>query len=191
MSITIDVIALIALVVAALVGYFFGFGRTLKWFTGGIVGIVIAVVACIMLGGIFQNIGFVQNFILNINDRAAGVWGGFGQNFLRHFAGQLAFYAIMFLVVMLIKIILVRVVKKLMQSENGAMKILNKVLGVVFMAGFVSALILVILAGIKTLGVADEYGLYTADTFFNGLINNLGDGVLRTVFDNNPIKFVT
>ena len=52
--------------VVAFLGWLIGFGKTLKFFTSGIFGILISVFVCYCLGGIIMNIGFVSDLLAKL-----------------------------------------------------------------------------------------------------------------------------
>ena len=63
----INIISICVLILFALIGYFLGFGRSLKALTGGIVGIIIAVLVCFAFGGMLMNLAPIKAFIDGIN----------------------------------------------------------------------------------------------------------------------------
>lgn len=172
-----DIIALIVFIALAVLGYILGFGKILKLFTGGIFGIIISIIACAMLGGTVQTIPAVQSFIVSVNEAATNAW-----QFLQYLQlGYVAFYVIMFIVVQIVRIIIVRIIKRVMESESKIVSVINRVLGFVFSVGFGIGFMLLFFAFVEVLG----------DTSFGqDMIAKLGDGVLYTFYENNPISFL-
>ncbi|MCL2631011.1 MAG: CvpA family protein [Firmicutes bacterium] len=171
-----DIVVLCIVILAALLGYIIGFGKTLKWFTGGIVGIIISIAACVMLGGAVQSLEFVKEFINSVNASASDFWNPLG-----YFAGYVAYYLIMFLVVQILRMIIIRIVKKVFESENTVMKTVNRILGTVFMAGFVIALILVFFAIVEAV---------SGTAFGENMLERIKGSVMEKIFNNNPITFL-
>jgi len=164
----INAIFWISIAVAALVGVLLGFGRSLKWFTKGIFGIIIAVVVCIMIGGTVMKWPFVQKFIEDVN-----IWFGERWAFLaRIHLGTIIFYLTLGGVVQLARIIIVKIIVGITKSKNKAIRVFNRIGGVLFMAAFIFGLWCVALAVLTDV---------SADVPF--------DGTLAWLLENNPITF--
>lgn len=172
-----DIIMLAALIIAAVIGLVAGFNRVLKLFTGGIFGIIISIVACVMLGGSLMNLGVSQKLIVFVNDFMADKWAFLGYLKL----GYVAFYLVLFLLVQIVRIIIVKIIRSIAQKDSAVIRFFDKSLGVVFSAAFFAALVLLALAVIETF----------ADTALGEKILTQMDGsYLKVIYDNNPINFV-
>lgn len=125
----------IGIVVACLaIGALIGFGRTLKFFTSGIFGIIIGVVACALIGTAFIHVPFIEALM----DKFPWYW-----------LGIVVYYVVLFIVVQLLRIIIVLIVKHVAEAENVVMKVINKTLGaVLFLAiGVVISLLVLMIIG--------------------------------------------
>ena len=134
------VIGLMALF--AILGMLFGFGKGLKFFTGGIFGIIISVFICYALGGLIYNIGFVQSGLNAIRDALAEKDNGFCRFLLLIQIDIIVYYVALFIVVSILRIILVRIIKSVVEIDNMALIIANKTFGVIY---FVAVMVLSIL----------------------------------------------
>ena len=171
-----DIIFILVVAGVFLLGSLRGFGKSLKTFAGGIVGIIFSIFVCFMLGGIIRNFEFVQNFIANVN-AAAGAKVEF---FAKLHLGTVAYYVILFFVVQILRIIVLRLVRKIFESENTAMKWVNRILGGIFSAGITVMFVLLAFAAIR----AFFEGAVFADNFLKAI-----DGSwLLHLYLNNPIK---
>ena len=126
------VIGLLALF--AILGMLFGFGKGLKIFTGGIFGIIISVFVCYALGGLIYNIGFVQNGLESFRNALAKNGNGFCKFLLNIQIDIIVYYIALFIVVSILRIVIVRVIKSVVEIDNMALIIVNKTLGVIFFA---------------------------------------------------------
>lgn len=115
--------------VVAFLGWLIGFGKTLKFFTSGIFGILISVFVCYCLGGIIMNIGFVSDLLAKL----AAVWGGkegFFYEFLTKIRLEIViYYVVLFVLVQLFRVIIVSALKNIAESEAKLMKIINRFFG--------------------------------------------------------------
>lgn len=68
---TIDAVTIIVAVLLAGLGLVVGFGRTLKFFTKGIFGIILSVFVCVTFGGMIQGIPAVADWLSGL-ERVAG-----------------------------------------------------------------------------------------------------------------------
>lgn len=134
------VIGLLALF--AVLGMLFGFGKGLKIFTGGIFGIIISIFICYALGGLIYNIGFVQRGLNAIRDALTENGNGFCRFLLLIQIDIIVYYVALFIVVSILRIILVRIIKSVVEIDNMALIIVNKTFGVIY---FVGVLLLTIL----------------------------------------------
>lgn len=173
---TTDIIFIIVFVAIAVLGYLVGFGRSLKLATKGVFGIVISIFVCAMLGGALMGIGAVRSFIENIDAYFSGFW-----SFLSviHF-GTIVYYLSFFLLVQAARAIIVGIICKITESENKGVKIVNKILGVVFVPAFCLGLLLLAFAGLKAFEDS------AATISFLAKVEN---SFLLTLYTNNPIVF--
>lgn len=139
-------------------GMLFGFGKGLKIFTGGIFGIIISVVVCYALGGLIYHIGFVQKALDGVRNAIAKNGNGFCKFLLKIQIDIIIYYVALFIVVSILRIILVRIIKSIVEIDNMFVIVLNKTLGVIFFVGvlfFALLFVFWIIALIKGANVAD------------------------------------
>ena len=134
------VIALVALF--AICGMLFGFGKGLKFFTGGIFGIIISVFVCYALGGLIYNIGFVHNGLNSFRAALEKNGSGFCKFLLTIRIETIVYYVALFIAVTIIRILLVKIIKGFVEIDNMFIIVLNKIFGVVF---FIAVLFLLML----------------------------------------------
>lgn len=173
---TIDIISLAVLILIAIIGYALGFGKSLKMVTGGIVGFIISLFVCVAFGGYFQGLAPIADFITKINEITTGYW-----EFLKYLKlGYVAFYLILFAVVQIARGIVVKTIAKIGDSNNKAVKIINKILGAALCVAFFSGVVLLAFAGMK----------FIEDTsFVQSILEKLNGSYLTVIYENNPIAF--
>ncbi|MFA5450243.1 MAG: hypothetical protein WC292_07405 [Clostridia bacterium] len=171
-----DIIALAIVIVAAVLGLLLGFHRLIKVLTGGLFGIIIGIVVCAMIGGSLQNLDVSQQFIASVNQTTTEWWA-----FLSYLKlGYVAFYLVLFLLVQIVRVVIVKIISNIAASESPIIVFINKSLGLVISVVFVSAVILLALAGIRALDGTD---------FGQSIIAQFEDSYLKVIYENNPIKF--
>lgn len=122
----VDWIALAILVVFAAIGALVGFGKGLKFLTGGIFGIIISVVLCYIFGSMILGIPFVNDLLTKLAE-AIGGWS---------IAVTVIYYIVLFVLFTLIRILIVKIIRKVAEADVLVMKIINRVLGAVLLAAF-------------------------------------------------------
>jgi|AGTN01.1.fsa_nt_gi hypothetical protein len=174
--VTVDYVFIAVVVVAALIGMMLGFNKVLKLLTGGIFGIIISVVVCVMVGGSLQNLTVSQNLINSVDAAAVNAWA-----FLAYLKpGYVVFYLVLFALVQAARMIVVRIIRNVARSNSAIVRVFDKSLGLALSGAFVVAVSLLFFAGIKLLG----------DTSFGqDVVSKIGGGWLKTIYDNNPINF--
>ena len=168
---------IITLLVLLLLGYLLGFAKALRLSTKGIFGLAIAVVACVMLGGTVQTIGFVARFIDSVNQSA-----GEFLSFLSYFAGYVVFYVLFFFFVLIIRSIILKIIHSVFQRKSPLANFFNRTLGAVFLTGFAVALVLLFLAMVRTIHET---------SLAKNIIDGISDTFLLKMYLNNPIRFVS
>ena len=136
------VIALI--IVFCIFGMLFGFGKGLKFFTGGIIGIIISVFVCYALGGFILKLGFVQKMLTSFCNTLDAKGNGFCRFLLLIRIDVIVYYVALFIIVSLARILIVKIIKSVVEVENMALIIINKAAGVIlFVVVFFMLLLLV------------------------------------------------
>ncbi len=172
--ITADWIMLGIIVAALIIGLVVGFGRCLKFFTSGVFGIIISVIVTYFLLGIVNSWQFVVDLLarlnqaMNINPAAANV------------IDQVILAVIIFAIVQLLRLLAVKVIVSLFEVDNGAVKVVNSILGVVAVA-FVAVVL-----GLLTFQIIYWVGGTSAEQVAEALSGSkLGLGWL---YENNPLR---
>jgi len=177
----IDWIALGVVLVAAIIGLLLGFGKCLKLFTGGIVGIIISIIVTYFLIGIVASWGFVNDLMTKFDEALVNNGSGFC-NFLNSIGIESVVLAIaLFIIVQLLRIFIVNIIKGIAESDNVVMRVFNKVTGMIISLGFVFIIVLVVFQIIYLIGGE------TAQNFDNYLTGTLK---INWLFENNPLRTI-
>ena len=137
-----DLIVLALVAIFAVLGMLFGFGKGLKFFTGGIFGIILSVFVCYALGGLIFNISFVHKALEGFRATLEKNGSGFCKFLLTVHIETIVYYIALFIVVTILRIILVRVIKNIVEIDNMALIVVNKIFGVILYIGALCLLIL-------------------------------------------------
>lgn len=168
---TIDAVTLLAAILLAGLGLAVGFGKTLKFFTKGVFGFILSVFVCATFGGMIQGIPAVAEWLGGLNASLGDAW-----DFLAtiHLA-TVIYYIVLFLVVQVLRILIVKFIVGIFSIDVLAMRIVNRVLGMVLMVAAVLLLTLLVFALIR---------------LFGGDISAALEGsFLGTLYENNPVRF--
>ena len=174
---TLDVITVIVAIVLALLGLLFGFGKTLRFFTKGIFGVVISVFVCATFGGMIAGISAVAEWIGALNTKLGQSW-----SFLEtiHLA-TVIYYVVLFFAVQIVRIIIVKCVAGVFEVDVLPMRIVNKLLGMALAVAAVLLLTLLVFAVFRTM----------QDTsFVQNILSKINGTFLGSLYENNPVKFV-
>jgi hypothetical protein len=174
-----DWIAIAVVLIAAALGLIFGFGKTLKFFTSGILGIIISVVVCYFLYGIVINWTFTQDLMTKLVESLQNADNGFCNFLIKIRIELVVVCVVMFIIVQLLRILAVALIKALAEIDNVVFKVINKVLGVVLMVAIVIMLALIVFQIISWVGgnTAADFAAKLDGSVFK----------LDEVFANNPL----
>ncbi len=174
----VDWIALGIIVVFAAIGALIGFGRGLKFLTGGIFGIIISVVLCYIFGSMILGVPFVNDLLTKLAESIGG-WS---------IVVTVIYYVVLFILFTLIRILIVKIIRKVAEADVLIMKIINKVFGAILMAAFG------VLLGMLALQIIywvqanpDSLG----DIYVNWMMNaETGDpsAIVGALYVNNPLS---
>lgn len=174
----VDWIALGIIVVFAAIGALIGFGRGLKFLTGGIFGIIISVVLCYIFGSMILGVPFVNDLLTKLAESIGG-WS---------IVITVIYYVVLFILFTLIRILIVKIIRKVAEADVLIMKIINKVFGAILMAAFG------VLLGMLALQIIywvqanpDSLG----DIYVNWMMNaETGDpsAIVGALYVNNPLS---
>lgn len=174
----VDWIALGIIVVFAAIGALIGFGRGLKFLTGGIFGIIISVVLCYIFGSMILGVPFVNDLLTKLAESIGG-WS---------IVVTVIYYVVLFILFTLIRILIVKIIRKVAEADVLIMKIINKVFGAILMAAFG------VLLGMLALQII--YWVQTnpdslVDIYVNWMMNaETGDpsAIVGALYVNNPLS---
>ncbi len=174
----VDWIALGIIVVFAAIGALIGFGRGLKFLTGGIFGIIISVVLCYIFGSMILGVPFVNDLLTKLAESIGG-WS---------IVVTVIYYVVLFILFTLIRILIVKIIRKVAEADVLIMKIINKVFGAILMAAFgvlLGMLALQIIYWVQTNPDSLE------DIYVNWMMNaETGDpsAIVGALYVNNPLS---
>ncbi len=174
----VDWIALGIIVVFAAIGALIGFGRGLKFLTGGIFGIIISVVLCYIFGSMILGVPFVNDLLTKLAESIGG-WS---------IVVTVIYYVVLFILFTLIRILIVKIIRKVAEADVLIMKIINRVFGAILMAAFgvlLGMLALQIIYWVQT--NPDSLG----DIYVNWMMNaETGDpsAIVGALYVNNPLS---
>lgn len=183
---TYSIVFIVGLVVSILLGYLLGFGKTLKFCTGGIIKHLIAVWFCITFGGMIASIPLIASLIER------------GNEYFAQFAAILAkinvatwiYYIILFIVVELVRLILVFIVRKVFEPKDkkstigGVRNIINRALGAILFGAFWMVLVWAILAALAVLT-----DVPAVETWLEQVADDKTARLIYALYKFNPIDF--
>lgn len=176
---TIDWIVLAVLAASAVLGMLFGFGKLLKFFTGGIVGFIISIFVVYFFTGIASGWGFVKELMERLHTVMEEADNGFVDFLMDIGIEKIILYVALFIIAQIIRIIIVNIIKGIVEMNNPVMKVINKFFGLVFLIAVVCCLTLIVFQIVHAIGGE------TAENFRQSIT---GTFRLEWVFDNNPLN---
>lgn len=178
----IDWIAIGVVVVSVLFGLLFGFGKLLKFFTGGIIGIIISIVVTYFCFGIVSSWGFVRDLLAKLLETMQNADNSF-VNFLIKIGIEKIILAIaLFLVVQILRFITVRIIKSIVEIDNPAVKTVNRLFGILLMLAVACMVWLLAFHVIQLVG-GETAANVRAD--IDGSVFKLD-----WIYDNNPLRWI-
>ncbi len=108
---TYNIIFILLVLATMLVGYFRGFGKSLKTLSGGIVGIILAGAFCFIFGSSILAIPFIYDLV--------------GDSIVR----KIIYYIVLFVVAQLLRIVIFTIIKNIMEIDNVVINVINRVGG--------------------------------------------------------------
>ena len=179
--ITADVIALIIFLSCLFIGSAFGFGKVLCWITGGLTCKIIAAVVCYFIHGMVLALPFVQALMTKLVTALQEDGGFICKVLLAIRIDMIAFFAVLFVVVLSLRKIVVKAIDKVMSSHIKAISVTNRILGVLLLTAFAAIVTLVIFQLIAWVSGTDG-------VFYEGLQGSAFG--LDSLFANNPLNSV-
>ena len=182
--ITADTIVLIAIAACILLGAALGFGKVLRFITGGVIGKILSLVICYFLFGIVLNFGFVQDLILQFTDalRDNGSWIC---NLLLSIRIDLIVFAIaLFIVVQILRKIVVYIIANIMEIDNKVISVINRLLGIALLAAFITMITLIVFQIIAWISGTDGAFLTNLEGSAFGLDKLFVNNPLNSIFES-------
>lgn len=142
--ITADLIVLSLFFVCLFVGSAFGFGTVLKWVTGGVSGKIISLIVCYFLFGIVLDWEFVRAFMEKITTALKDDGSLICKVLLAIRIDMIAFAAVLFVAVQVLRRIVVIIIGKVMGVKNKVISVINRVLGVILLTTFAAIVMLIV-----------------------------------------------
>ena len=179
--ITADIIVLVGCILFVLIGAMVGFGKGLKFFTSGIFGIIISVFVCYLIFGFVLDWDAVRNLLDKFNDWLKDS-GDVGTFFADIHTDRILLAIVLFIIVQILRIIIVKIIKGIVEIDNILFKIINKILGAVFFFAVALAILLIVFQIVAWIG---------GDTAAN-FASELKDSIFKLddLFANNPLKAI-
>lgn len=171
-----DWIFLAVLLGVVVLGAMLGFGKILKFVTGGIVGIIISVFLCYCFGGVILEIPFVDQMLKDL----ASHWAHIGWLSAIHLE-IIIYYVALFIITMVLRIIIVLILKSIVETDVIVMRVINKVLGAILMAVFGFLIMGLVFQIIGLIGGTTEAN------FYNSLATS-ANAIVRPLYDWNPMS---
>ena len=169
-----DWIMLGVIAVVIILGLVAGFSGGLRFFTGGIFGVIISIIVTYFLLGVVNSWQFVQDLLAKLNDAMPG--------FLQTIhAATIIYYILLFLIVQILRVLIVRLLAGAFSAPAAPVRVINRILGMVLMVAAVFLLLLLVFAVFRVL----------QDTsFVQNILDSLNGTFLGKIYENNPVKFV-
>ena len=146
-----DWVVLGLLILFALLGLFLGFSKGLRFITKGFFGFIISIFICYSLGGLIIKIGFVQTlldkFVALLTDK-----GTFCDILLAIRIDIIVYYVVLFIIVQILRIIIVKLISKILETKNVFLKIINSVLGVAIYIGILVLFAMIVFQVVYMIG---------------------------------------
>lgn len=170
-------IGLIAL--STIIGLALGFGKTLKFMTKGIVGVIICGVLAYLFVGFFYNLGFVQNLLIKFTTLLESKNSAILDFLLKIKIDLILLGVVLFIIFMIVRSIITAIIDKVMSADNVVLKVINKTLGVALNLAVMLALVLLVMQ------ICVWADISQAETFLIGSFFKLDE-----VYANNPLMTV-
>ncbi len=177
--ILVDYIAIGLVLLFGTIGTIVGFGKGLKFFTKGIVGILISVIVCYFLLGIVLNFGFVQKLTLRFVDYLGSEDNAFCKFLLTVRIEIIAVAVALFVLVQILRKLIVLLIVKVMETDNAIIKVINKTLGAVLNVAILIVLALIVMQ-ITYFAIGEQGSVWFEGSFFR----------LDVVYLNNPLTSI-
>lgn len=178
----IDWIAIGVVLAAALLGLLFGFGKLLKFFTGGIIGIIISVVVTYFCFGVVSSWGFTRDVMAKLLGSMQNANSAFLNFLIKIGIEKIILGIAIFIIVQILRIIIVRVIKSVVEIDNPVVKTVNRLFGIVLMLAVAIMVWLLVFHIIQLVGGQSAANVRA----------NIDGSVFKLdwVYDHNPLKWI-
>lgn len=174
---SLDSITIIVAVVLAGLGLLLGFGRSLRFFTKGIFGVVISVFIVLTFGGMIKKIDAVGNLIAK-GDAFFADLKVIGVLFDYIPLVNVIYYVALFFVVQILRWIVIKFVAGIFSMDNKPMRIINRVFGMVGTVAMVALLTMLVFAIFKR---------FEGTEFITDFLAKIDGSFLHKLYLNNPV----
>ena len=178
----IDWIAIGVVLVSVLFGLLFGFGKLLKFFTGGIVGVLISLVVTYFCFGVVSSWLFVREVMAKLLEAMQNANNSILDFLIKIGIEKIILAVAIFIVVQILRIIIVRIIKGIVEIDNPVAKTINRLFGIVFMLAVACMVWLLVFHVIQLVGGQSAANVRA----------DIDGSVFRLdwVFDHNPLKWI-
>lgn len=175
-----DWIVVAVIAAAILLGLIAGFAGGLRFFTGGIFGVIISIVVCYFLYGVVANWTFVNDLLVKLLATITSGNNAFTDFLASIHVEVIILCVVMFVVVQIVRIIIVKVIAGIMEINNPVFKVINKLLGMVLMVAVAFMVGLIVFQIIYWIG--GETAQQVSDALKNSVFK------LDWLYENNPLR---
>ncbi len=183
---TYSIVFIVGLVVSILLGYLMGFGKTLKFCTGGIIKHLIAVWFCITFGGMIASIPLIASWI----EKGNAYFAQYAAILAKINVATWIYYVVLFIVVELVRLILVLIVRKVFEPKDkktaigGVRNIINRALGAILFGAFWMVLVWAVLAALAVLT-----DVPAVEAWLEQVAGDKAARLIYALYKYNPIDF--
>lgn len=169
-----DWVMLGIIAVVIILGLVAGFSGGLKFFTGGIFGVIISIIVTYFLMGVVNSWQFVIDLFAKLNGAMS-----FSEN-VEYIIDQIILAVVLFIIVQILRIIVVKLIAGLFEINNVIVRVINRVLGIVVIAAVVAIL------GLLAFQIIYWVGGQTAEQVAEGLNGSVFG--LDWIYEHNPLR---
>ena len=178
----IDWVAIGVVLCSLALGALLGFGKQLKIFTGGIVGVIISIIVTYFCIGVVASWGFVQDIMLKLHETMVNANNSFVNFLIKIGIEKIILAVALFIIIQIIRVIIVNIIKDVMEADNVLIKTVNRLVGAVFMLAVACMVALLVFHIIQLIGGG------TAENFRTKISGSVFK--LDWVYANNPLRFI-
>jgi len=142
--VTADFIFIVAAIGFGILGLFLGFGKLLKWLTGGIRGVLISIVVCYLIFGFVLNLGFVQTLLARFKESLAASDNGIVRFLSTIRIDVIVLALVLFALVQIARKVIILILEHVLELQNVVMKAINKTFGVALAFAIFLGLVLIV-----------------------------------------------